>query len=74
MSTRIEQLVERQVLLWRMRRAAVSRRSQAEATDSADIDAAPESQAPLSQQPPPKSGVRYRIPTAGGASKNSAGG
>jgi hypothetical protein len=73
MSTRIEQLVERQVLLWRMRRAAVSRRSQAEATDSADIDAAPESQAPLSQ-PPPKSGVRYRIPTARGPSKNSAGG
>lgn len=75
MSTRIEQLVERQVMLWRMRLAIVSRRSRAEASPRADIDSAPpESQAPPSQQPPPKSGVRYRAPTLAGSGKSTAGG
>lgn len=76
MATRIERLVERQVMLWRMRLAILSRRSHAEASSRADLELAPpESQAlPPQEQPPPKSGVRHRVPSEVGVRKNTAAG
>jgi hypothetical protein len=76
MVARIDRLVERQVMLWRMRLAVLSRRSQAEASSRADLEPAPpESQAlPSQQEPPPKSGVRHRMPSEMGVRKNTAAG
>jgi len=58
MSSSIEQLVDRQVLLWRLRQAALTkklrmRRLQAEARRAAAIAAL---------ETPPKSGVRHAVP------------